>query len=446
MRCVDLVLIAHLADTHLGKQQYKLEFRENDVYTLFSEAFEYCIRERVKMIFISGDLFDEPRPRINALKTVLDVFRKAVSHDIKIVIIPGDHDVPKRRDRLIIDILPDIVDGVYSLGYVVNDKPIVKKVYNGLKLAVYALPFIPYRSIARNIIPRFLDEARLFFREYSSYRTVFLAHYSLKEYLPYDALLSITQLPPVNYAALGHIHDRIKQYIPGGGVLAYPGSIDIFNVNEALSWREKGKGFNIVDLSRKELSLDSIHWINLDIRPQHVIEVNDVTEELDEKVKGLLFNAEKKPIIVHVKVNVLENLVDRVKSKINRIALKYGKDVYMRLYLEIKEHCKENTTISLDSEDRFDETTIVSTILRTNSEVAKNIVLLAEKLSQGEYTLENILEILEFLYNNWFKALEEDKSIWKTSKQAGSRIKTVDDTRKRPISLKSRRSLLDYIS
>ena len=66
------MLIAHLADTHIGLRQYGLTWREEDIYERFREAIGVAVREGVDAILISGDMFDRARPPIRAIRVALD--------------------------------------------------------------------------------------------------------------------------------------------------------------------------------------------------------------------------------------------------------------------------------------------------------------------------------------------------------------------------------------
>ena len=47
----------HCADLHLGAQPLKLEERYNDFYNTFSTIIDYAIKNEIKLLLISGDLF-----------------------------------------------------------------------------------------------------------------------------------------------------------------------------------------------------------------------------------------------------------------------------------------------------------------------------------------------------------------------------------------------------
>ncbi|MCS6769176.1 MAG: metallophosphoesterase, partial [Candidatus Caldarchaeum sp.] len=62
-----MVLVAHLADIHLGYRQYDLVEREEDVYEVFEEAVERIVAEHAKLVLVAGDLFHSSKPPIRAL-------------------------------------------------------------------------------------------------------------------------------------------------------------------------------------------------------------------------------------------------------------------------------------------------------------------------------------------------------------------------------------------
>ena len=62
------LMLLHVADIHLGYRQYGLAEREDDIYRDAWETVDIAIREHVDAVLISGDLFDQPKPPIRAIK------------------------------------------------------------------------------------------------------------------------------------------------------------------------------------------------------------------------------------------------------------------------------------------------------------------------------------------------------------------------------------------
>ena len=51
----------HLADIHLGNQQYGLIDQFNDFGEAFLNALDFAIDQKVSFVLICGDLFDKTR-------------------------------------------------------------------------------------------------------------------------------------------------------------------------------------------------------------------------------------------------------------------------------------------------------------------------------------------------------------------------------------------------
>ena len=102
-----------------------------------------------------------------------------------------------------------------------------------------------------------------------------------------------------DYYAFGHIHRRVVRKF-GRGILAYPGSIDVWRLDEVYDYKKQGKGFYIIDMDG---DLPEVHKINLEgIRPFEDVEINANKFDSDlEDVKNIAIKLDskdtKKPII-----------------------------------------------------------------------------------------------------------------------------------------------------
>ena len=97
------MLIAHLADLHLGYRAYHrlaaggINIRERDIAHAFRAAIDRLIELRPQLIVIAGDVFHSARPSNAA---IADAFRQfsRLSAELSgtyVVIIAGDHDSPR---------------------------------------------------------------------------------------------------------------------------------------------------------------------------------------------------------------------------------------------------------------------------------------------------------------------------------------------------------------
>ena len=92
------MLIAHLADIHIGHRQYGLEQRAEDYALAFRKAIDKLLKlaeeEELEHVVISGDLFDTTRPTPAAYITVIDCLRKLAEVGVRVYVIRGNHEAP----------------------------------------------------------------------------------------------------------------------------------------------------------------------------------------------------------------------------------------------------------------------------------------------------------------------------------------------------------------
>ncbi|WP_290597207.1 MULTISPECIES: metallophosphoesterase family protein [unclassified Archaeoglobus] len=294
--------IAHISDTHLGYRQYNLDERENDFYEAFNEAIEKAIEERADVLIHSGDLFDSPTPPIKALYVFKNALRK-IDGKMKMYTILGDHDVPKRRGMPPHKLFDIRVLGVGRLEWEEVNGVLIAGISNlrGRGVELLKEEFKKFDAIAE---------------KYE--KSVLIAHQAIERYLPFEGAYELKEddLPrKATYYALGHLHSRIAARF-GDGYLAYAGSTEIIRKDEISSWSKKGKGFYLVDLDGDEVT---IHEVNLDIRPQLEVEVEE--DNLEEVLNFVNY---PKPPILHITIKgenvnrqyAIERLSELLKDKV----------------------------------------------------------------------------------------------------------------------------------
>lgn len=291
------MFLAHISDTHLGYAQYSLEDREEDFYEVFREAVDRILEEHVRLVLHSGDFFHSPRPPIKALKVAQDGLRKLRERGIEVVIIPGGHDMLRRRG------LPPLI--LYEhLGVVVLRRrvPFFKKG----EVFIGGFEHLP-RNYWRSKEPlRILEGIALKASESGAKRRILMLHQGLHPYLPVGYEASVAQLPEgFHYYALGHIHRRVAGE-HGRGILAYAGSTEITDISEIRSYSSQGKGFYVVDLSGEA---PEVHNVDLrSIRPQTILEERvSRLEHLANRLRLFLgeLRVGKKPLI-HIRLRGTE--------------------------------------------------------------------------------------------------------------------------------------------
>jgi DNA repair protein SbcD/Mre11 len=96
--------IAHIADTHLGARgQTKLDpetgrnQRAIDVERAFEAAIDDIVTRRPDLVIHAGDIFNHTRPTWPALRCFARQMRRLADAGIQVVVIAGNHDVPRIR-------------------------------------------------------------------------------------------------------------------------------------------------------------------------------------------------------------------------------------------------------------------------------------------------------------------------------------------------------------
>ena len=279
--------IAHVSDTHLGRRQYNMDERENDVYDAFNEVVERILEERVDVFIHSGDLFDSPTPPIKALKNFKENLKK-LQGKVKLITVLGDHDFPKRRGLPPHSLFEEVrVLGVGELESIEVDGVLIAGISNirGRSIELLKMELQKFDQVAG---------------KYS--KSVLVAHQGVDKYLPFEGAYELREadLPKkASYYAFGHIHSRALAKF-GRGCFAYAGSTEIMRKDEVQSWIKDGRGFYIADLDGDEVK---VHKIDVKVRPQYEVEVDLTKEDLQTPLlKHLNLTGGKAPIL-HIYVS-----------------------------------------------------------------------------------------------------------------------------------------------
>jgi len=234
---------AHIADVHLGREQFNQPFRYEDYVKAFREAIEKAVKERVEFILIAGDLFHVSRPSPRTLRDAIEILEIPKKKGIPVFAIEGNHD-KTIREASVFDLLEHF-GLVRTLGLrreekrdeflrskKVADRYLVWAEVGDVK--IYGLRHHTRWQLIRGNT----NVLKALFRG----GDVLMLHQAV-DYLakdtPYqDAFdLKLRELPDnFSYYALGHIHVR-RVAEPGQtglkGPVAYPGSLERTDVREA---------------------------------------------------------------------------------------------------------------------------------------------------------------------------------------------------------------------
>jgi DNA repair protein SbcD/Mre11 len=100
------MIIAHLADLHLGYRAYHrsdargFNLREADVAHAFRQAVERLVRIRPDLVIVAGDVFHSVRPSNAAIAEAFRLLASLTARlpDVPVVLIAGNHDSPRSTE------------------------------------------------------------------------------------------------------------------------------------------------------------------------------------------------------------------------------------------------------------------------------------------------------------------------------------------------------------
>ena len=294
---------AHLADTHLGYRQFGLVEREKDFYEVFEKVIDKIIEEKVDFVIHSGDLFESARPSPIALLTFQKGLLKLKGAGIPMYAIAGNHDIVMRNDS----IPPQVIFKKLGLKVI---SPINTTYMHG-DIFIAGLPFYPSSQV-KNLKSKLADLSK---KAANHEKSILVLHQGIDKYFKMNYELEIGDLPDnFNYYAMGHIHNYINDNF-GKGKLVYPGSGEIWKVNELKDYREHGKGFVLVDMEGQK---PLVKRVKVDI-PREFIKRSLDYKELERGIAGIketIKDFDKKPIL-DLEIHNVESDIKRVYELIN---------------------------------------------------------------------------------------------------------------------------------
>jgi len=303
------MLVAHIADLHLGYAQFNLEEREEDVYETFNEAIDISVREGARLVILAGDIFHTPRPNGKAVITLANALKRLNERQIPAVFVLGEHDISRLRD--------------IPFAHVFGNLGLMKKLRTDEPFVVDDIAVFGADKERRGNIDSLIEKLKNAGQAAMGFKKrILVMHQGLTDLNKFAGEINASDLPSnFNYYALGHYHDhQEKRFANLGGPLVYPGSLDL-TPSEGI--KEVEKGFALVDMSGEEAS---VNWIPLHRRPQFraTIDYDRMAEGIQDivsKAKSLA----KKPV-VRVEItgrDIDSSIISRNLRGLNDVCLHY---------------------------------------------------------------------------------------------------------------------------
>ncbi len=256
----------HIADVHLGNQQYNRPERCDDFYQAFEQVTDLALEENVQACVIAGDLFHKATVDPLTLTQAEECLDKLAKNDVRAVMISGNHDRGRYRD-----------DYFSWLNYLAHRRLIQLLTPTHLENRLLLEPQRGYTDIEgtrfigvpwygasiRQVIqqmPEALDQLTWDSVEFST----LLMHAAIEGQMPNqtDCVLHSDLAPlreRINYLAMGHLH---KPYHHDNWIYN-PGSLESCSSDEA----EYERGAYLVDITAP--GTHQIQHIRTRSRPFH---------------------------------------------------------------------------------------------------------------------------------------------------------------------------------
>jgi DNA repair exonuclease SbcCD nuclease subunit len=245
----------HIADIHLGYQQYGLKERFNDFSRTFLGLMDQAIEQHVDFVLLAGDLFEKRTVDPLAMRVAVGGLERLRDHGIPVLAVEGNHERPYYREQY------SWVDFLDALGYLRLLTPQFEEGHailephgdeggayvdlpapgsQGGNIRVYGLKY--YGASTGKVLNLFTEaltaDDGTHDRSDVQY-TILMMHAGLEDQIPHMGRLTYNDLAPlrdyVDYVALGHIHKpyEVEDWIYN------PGSPETCSMDE-VTWPDRG--------------------------------------------------------------------------------------------------------------------------------------------------------------------------------------------------------------
>jgi len=234
----------HVADVHLGYEQYNLSERREDFNRAFTEVVNKTIELKPNFMIIAGDLFHQARPLNLTLEEAIKNFKKLRDANIPVLVVDGSHDT---APNIITGTILNPLDSAGLIYYLPRHE---NACWANEYCYVYGVPNFRTRGRTERYLPEFYKMKKPTPRAETF--NIFVFHMALEipkivNMYPKVAIEASIDLIPegFNYYAGGHIHTPLC--IPfRNGTLTYSGSTETVSYEDAYA----EKGFYYIEVSR----------------------------------------------------------------------------------------------------------------------------------------------------------------------------------------------------
>ena len=249
--------IVHMSDNHLGKAQFHLAEREEDLYKAFDMAVDLALQQDPDLVIHTGDLFDSYRPHPRAFVRAFDGLLRIVERGIPVAIIEGNHELgPDTVRRRIASPLINMRKLFERLGY---GSLFVRLGPGAVRIGDVIVAGAPYASRGVRIADTVESLNRKAKNLCDDCPKVLMIHQGvrgmIKAIYPEVDFSEIAK-SSFDYVAMGHYHNKVVRR-SGGRVFAYSGSTEVIETRE-IPLAGEGKYILSIDLGRDGIEVEEL--------------------------------------------------------------------------------------------------------------------------------------------------------------------------------------------
>ncbi len=254
------MILAHLADLHLGFRQYHrqtpagLNQREADVALAFRTAIDQVIEAKPDVVVVAGDIFHSVRPTNPAILFAFQQFQRLTESlpKTRVILLAGNHDSPRSVET------GSILGLFKALGVVVVTDGMERKVFEEFDLSITCVPHTAVMAGERNFPVG--DEKYQVLLLHGAIPGLYAWEQHAPEYV--GSLVTQDDLGRAkwDYVALGHYHVQ-REVAPNKW---YAGALDYVSPNpwgelaDEANYSVPGKGWLKVDLAKRRVTRQTI--------------------------------------------------------------------------------------------------------------------------------------------------------------------------------------------
>ncbi|MHA1721324.1 MAG: metallophosphoesterase family protein [Promethearchaeota archaeon] len=248
----------HMADTHLGFQQYNLPERKKDFNRAFNWVLNKSIKEEVDFILLAGDVFNTNRSDPETMAAIYQMItqfnlnsKEKLNREIPIIAIEGNHDKSNyfaKRSwlkflaelKLIILLNPKYDNEKKNFDFVPYSEN--KKRHGMIRIkdtCIYGVPF--YGAMTKNFFPTIYESLP----ENSETFNILMMHFGISGQVRDKPGIEMSEdlnllHDKIDYLALGHFHKKFA--LPKNNEWIFnPGSLEVNDAKEV--WGIRGEPY-----------------------------------------------------------------------------------------------------------------------------------------------------------------------------------------------------------